>query len=125
MKTIVAGCGDFRDYDLLKKRMDEFRKDHEVTQIVSGGASGVDYYGEKYAQENDIPIQYFPADWIKHGKAAGPIRNREMAEYGDQLFVVWDGKSKGTKNMIDEMNKRKKPVFMVWIGGPIEAQNAN
>ena len=68
--------------------------------------------------------KYIYLDWNKHGKAAGPIRNRQMAEYADCLIAVWDGKSRGTKNMIDEMNKLMKPVFLIWIGEPFEAQGA-
>lgn len=122
MKTIIAGCRDFSDYKLLKEKVDWYRKDHEITEIVSGTASGADQMGEDYAINHDIPIKEFPADWDKHGKAAGPIRNRQMAEYADCLIAVWDGESRGTKNMIDEMNKLKKPVFMIWIGGEFTTQ---
>jgi hypothetical protein len=122
MKTIIAGCRDFNDYHALVQKLDHFRKEHEVTEVVSGCASGADACGEAYAKAYDIPIKLFPANWNKHGRAAGPIRNREMAEYADQLFAVWDGKSKGTKNMIDTMNKLKKPVYLMWIGPTFEAQ---
>ena len=63
----------------------------------------------------------FNADWNKHGRAAGPMRNKQMADYADVLIAVWDGQSKGTKNMIDQMNKLNKPVFIVWIGEPFHA----
>jgi hypothetical protein len=125
MKTIIAGCRDFTDYNLLEAKVDYYRKDHAITEVVCGGATGADALGENYAIQNGIPVKGFPADWNKHGKAAGPIRNRQMAEYADVLIAVWDGKSRGTKNMIDEMNKLKKPVFLIWIGGPIEAQGVN
>lgn len=122
MKTIIAGCRDFTDYRLLKEKVDYYRKTHEITEIVCGMAQGADNLGMLYATDNNITITKFPADWDKHGKAAGPIRNREMAYYADVLIAVWDGKSKGTKNMIDEMNKLMKPTFLIWIGGPIVAQ---
>lgn len=48
-----------------------------------------------------IPVIHFPANWDKHGKSAGHIRNAEMAKYADALVAFWDGKSKGTKGMID------------------------
>lgn len=60
----------------------------------------------------DIPVKRFPADWDRHGRAAGPIRNCQMAQYADALIAIWDGKSRGTKNMIDEMNKCGKPVLI-------------
>ena len=85
----------------------------KISEIVSGGARGVDGAGEWWAEYRRIPVKRFPADWARHGKAAGPIRNREMAEYADALIAVWDGKSKGTANMILEMHRLGKPVF-VW-----------
>lgn len=121
MKTIIAGCRGFNDYKLLKEKVDYYRKDHVITEVVSGTARGADYLGEEYANENGIPIKSFPADWDNYGKAAGPIRNRQMAEYADVLIAVWDGKSKGTNNMIIEMNKLMKPVFLIWVGAPIVA----
>lgn len=122
MKTIIAGCREFTDYNLLKSKVDYYRKDNAITEVVCGGATGADALGENYAVQNGIPVKGFPADWNKHGKAAGPIRNRQMAEYADCLIAVWDGKSRGTKNMIDEMNRLMKPVFLIWIGEPFEAQ---
>ena len=116
MKTIVAGSRDYQDYNHVKQQLDYFRKTHVVTEIVSGGARGVDTLGERYGLEYEIAIKVFNADWNKHGRAAGPIRNAQMGDYADQLVAVWDGKSKGTKNMIDYMNKLKKPVFIIWVG---------
>lgn len=122
MKTIIAGSRTFNDYNLLKSKLDYYRQNNTITQIVSGGAAGADTLGEKYSDENDIDLVIMRADWDTHGRAAGPIRNRKMAEYAEVLIAVWDGQSRGTKNMIEEMNKLKKPVFIIWTGGPIVAQ---
>lgn len=122
MKVIVAGCRNFTDYELLKQKLDYYRETKPITEIVSGVARGADVLGVQYAKAVDIPYKLFPADWVKNGRAAGPIRNQQMAEYADALIAVWDGESKGTKNMISCMNKLKKPVSIVWIGGPIVAQ---
>ena len=72
---------------------------HEVI-IVSGHAKGADTLGEKYAQERGLNIELHPADWHSHGRAAGPIRNAEMAAEADALIAFWDGQSRGTANMI-------------------------
>lgn len=123
MKTIIAGCRDFNDYRWLRKQVDYYiLHKNPITEVVCGGAKGADALGEQYAIDNNITLTMFPADWDKHGRAAGPIRNRQMAEYGEVLIAVWDGKSRGTKNMIDEMNKLMKPVFIIWIGEPAVAQ---
>lgn len=75
----------------------------EQIEIVSGACpTGADYYGEQYAKERGFSLRRFPADWQQYGKRAGAVRNRQMAQYGDALIAFWDGKSKGTKIMIDE-----------------------
>jgi predicted nucleic-acid-binding protein len=116
MKTIIAGCRTFNDYELLKSKVNYHRDTHVISEVVSGGAEGADYLGERYADEMFLNLKIIRADWKTHGRAAGPIRNKQMADYADCLIAVWDGKSKGTKNMIDTMNKLKKPVYIIWIG---------
>lgn len=78
-------------------------------EIVSGTAGGADRLGEAYAYSQGFSVKRFPADWDEHGKAAGVIRNAEMAEYADAAIIFWNGVSKGTKNMIDNMKKIGKP----------------
>lgn len=82
-------------------------------EIISGGASGVDSSGENAAKISGRIINRFLADWKAHGKAAGPIRNKQMAEYADVLLLIWDGKSKGSANMKKEMQKLKKPIYEI------------
>jgi hypothetical protein len=91
----------------LKKKLDYYFKNLslEDIEIVSGKAKGADTLGELYANENNIKIIEFPADWEKFGKKAGYIRNEEMAKYSDSCIVFWDGKSKGTKHMIELAKK--------------------
>jgi len=83
------------------------------TEVVSGGAQGVDRLGEEWAKLNSIPVKVYPADWERHGKAAGPIRNAEMSIYAGGLIAFWDGVSKGTAHMIDMMRDRKKLAYVV------------
>lgn len=56
--------------------------------------------GEAWARENGISYIRFPADWDKYGRSAGMIRNREMAKYAEALIAIWDGRSRGTSNMM-------------------------
>lgn len=83
------------------------------TEIISGGANGADRAGEAYAAQFNLPIKLFPADWRKHGKAAGPLRNKQMAEYADAVLLIWDGESRGSASMRREMFAVSKPVFEV------------
>ncbi len=103
MKVIIAGGRNFTQYQLLKFKCDAILKNVDKTdlQIVSGGAKGADELGERYARDRHILVKRFEADWDRDGKAAGPIRNRKMAEYADCLIAFWNGFGRGTKNMID------------------------
>jgi hypothetical protein len=113
MRTIIAGTRkgiDKRTFDAAMMHVP-----WEITVVLSGGAMGVDRMGEKWAEEHDLPLDLYPANWDLHGKAAGPIRNARMAENADALVAFWDGESRGTKNMIDEAKKRELKVMVVKI----------
>ena len=114
-KVIVAGCRDFADYKLLKEKCDFYlqNKKPENIVIVSGHASGADALGERYAQERGYELETFPADWKASGRAAGPIRNAKMASVAHTLIAFWNGKSRGTKNMIDTAKKHNLQVAVV------------
>jgi len=111
MKVIVAGSRSIKNivvvYDALARSGIS-----EIDEIVSGMAQGVDRLGEMVAQELGIFVQRFQADWDNHGKDAGFIRNKQMADYADALVAVWDGGSKGTQHMIDIMRKQDKFVYI-------------
>jgi hypothetical protein len=112
MKLIIAGSRNLTDMELLKSSMGKFAKKHpdvRIDEIVSGTASGPDTAAILYAKENNIPVKKFPAEWDKYGKSAGPIRNAEMAKYADGLVAIWDGKSRGTRNMIENIKNMGKP----------------
>lgn len=101
IKVIIAGGRDFEDYLELCRVCDKILKKYSNIEIVSGAYKGADLLGERYANERNHPIKQFPADWRRYGKSAGQKRNAEMANDADMLITFWDGKSKGTKNMID------------------------
>lgn len=100
-RVIVAGGRDFNNYQLLRDKLDYYLQNLPDIEIVSGGAKGADALGERYAEENAYPLKIFPADWDNLGKRAGFVRNSEMAEHADYLIAFWDGKSRGTKHMIN------------------------
>lgn len=112
-KIVIAGCRDYNNYDEAKPYIDyclsEVVKEYSVV-IISGGASGADAIGERYAKERGYKIEKHPADWEKYGKSAGPIRNREMAESCDMAICFWNGESRGTKSMIEFVTKLGKPI---------------
>ncbi len=105
-KVIIAGSRDFTDYALLCSFADEVLAGAEDIEIVSGGARGADGLGERYARERGYALKVFPAEWKKRGRAAGPIRNGQMAGYADALIAFWDGQSSGTRDMIRKAEER-------------------
>ena len=118
MRVIIAGSRDIKSvepvYTAIKRAE---QQGIIITHVVSGGARGVDTLGEFWAEVKGYPVERFPADWEKHGRAAGPIRNEQMAEWADALIAVWDGKSSGTKHMIECMKKLNKPVVVEIYNG--------
>lgn len=119
MRIIIAGSRDFDDYPLLCETMDKLTRklDKKKLVILSGGAKGADKLGEQWAFERGVgTVEIYHADWTKHGKSAGPIRNEEMAENADVLVAFWDGKSPGTKDMISQAKKKGLKVRVVYFG---------
>lgn len=116
MKVIIAGSRHmpFSMYPLIQQAVD--KSGFNITEVVCGMARGADMFGAKWAYENKIPVKKFPADWDKHRKAAGYIRNAEMAQYADAAIIfIWDGSS-GSADMDRKMRILKKPSFVVYNG---------
>lgn len=133
VKIIIAGPRDFNNqsfvfsaldmvFSKLTKNQREGNnpleiKNLENIEIVEGGATGVDSLAKSYAINKNIKYKEFPADWNKHGRAAGPIRNKQMAEYSDALiaFRYVDNPSRGTKNMIRQAKESNLKIITVNI----------
>lgn len=127
MRVLVCGSRTFNDEKKLKEVLDEL----DITTIIEGEAKGADTLARHYAEEHNIDVIPFPVQWDKHGKSAGPIRNRQMLVEGKPELVVAflgpvaiaeftsglsDSKySRGTKNMIDQATKAGVPVHVVDI----------
>ncbi|MBE6781982.1 MAG: DUF2493 domain-containing protein [Ruminococcaceae bacterium] len=112
-RVVIAGCRDYNNYKEAKDFIDfcisEIRQRYELI-IVSGGARGTDSLGERYAKETGFETELHPADWDTYGKSAGPKRNYEMAQVADFIICFWDGKSRGTKTMIEFAKELNKPL---------------
>ena len=110
MRTIIAGSRTINDFDAVLKVVND--SGFTISEVVSGEARGVDQLGERYANAQRLPCVKFPANWDKYAKGAGFIRNAAMADYAEALIALWDGKSKGTANMIDVAKKKGLKVFI-------------
>jgi hypothetical protein len=118
-KVIIAGSRGFSNYKLLKETCDKYlrekKKTHNVV-VISGHARGADSLGEKYASDEDLDLEIYPADWKKYGKSAGFMRNEQMADIADAVIAFWNGESHGTKHMIDTAEEKGLNVKVVNYG---------
>lgn len=119
MRIIVAGTRTFSDAALLYEKMDLFTANLRNVIVLSGHSGstrydntgkkivlGADLIGESWASSRGHTLEVYRADWIKHGKAAGPIRNQEMVDVANAAVFFWDGISPGTIDCIDRSKKR-------------------
>lgn len=115
-RVIIAGSRSFSNYELLREHclslLQEKMRAHRVI-IVSGHAQGADTLGERFAKEQGLTVELHPAKWRALGKAAGMIRNVEMAKTSDALIAFWDGKSRGTAHMISFARRRGLEVSVL------------
>jgi hypothetical protein len=127
MKVIIAGSrhlnpfkffsaqrrdeATYKLFQIISKHLGflEAELGRPITEIVSGKAPGIDTVGEAWAISNGLRVAEFPAEWDL-GKHAGFLRNAQMAEYADAALVIWDGKSKGSADMLKHMHRLSKPV---------------
>lgn len=84
-----------------------------VSEIVSGGAQGVDTAAQKAAEILGIPLKVFRPDYERYGRQAPLIRNIEILQYADEVLAFWDGHSHGTQQTVAECIRRGKPVRIV------------
>lgn len=115
MEIVIAGSREFTDYRVAELFIDECIseiREKEPLIFVSGGCRGADQIGESYAEKHGFVVERCPADWNRYGRKAGPIRNRQMAQKADMVICFWDGKSKGTKSMIESAIQAGKTVMI-------------
>lgn len=103
MKVLVCGGRDFNDPLTLGSWLGGAHKNHgPITLLIEGGAAGADFMARKFAEWQGIPVKTFPADWKRHGKAAGPLRNKQMLDEGKPDVVIAFEGGRGTRNMVEQ-----------------------
>ncbi len=106
MKVAVIGSRE------LNTDMIDFYIPAAATEIVSGGAKGVDSAAKRFAKESNLKYTEFLPDYKNYGKAAPLKRNDEIIEYADIVIALWDKKSKGTKYVIDKCKEIGKSLIV-------------
>jgi len=125
MRILVCGSRHFNDWELLHDTLWNFMESRKTEEyvctdeytIIHGDAPGADTLADKFAYTYGTNLEVYPANWREHGKAAGPIRNKQMLDEGkpDLVIAFWDGKSPGTQNMIEQAQKAGVPVKVINI----------
>lgn len=118
LQIIIAGSRDFHDYAFVERvlmtYLGRFIGKVEIL-IITGGARGVDALGARFARAHNLQLKVVPADWDAYGPSAGPRRNEQMARMAGFLIAFWDGKSRGTRNMIQTAYRFGLRVKVVYI----------
>jgi len=128
MKLIIAGSRSINDYDLIDKAISFHHINvGDITEVISGCAKGIDSLAIKWAENHKIKVKQFPADWKnikakgavvkenqygKYNVLAGLTRNKQMGDYATHLLAIWDGESRGVKNMIEYMEELNKEFWV-------------
>ena len=109
MKLMIAGSRSITNIDLSQY------VSNDIDLIISGGASGIDTLAEAYADKKRISKLILRPSYQRYGRGAPIIRNAQMVDIADEVLVIWDGSSKGTKNTIEYAQSKNKPVKLVIV----------
>lgn len=107
MTLLIAGSRSINDFDLTPYISDD------VTEIISGGADGIDTLAEKYADEHKLSKHILRPEYSKYGKAAPILRNHVMVDLADAVLVIWDGKSRGTRSTVNYAKEKGKDLTLI------------
>ena len=114
MRVGVIGCRNIDTYD-IQEIISYIPK--QCSEIVSGGAQGIDQMAREIAKTLSVPITEFLPDYQKYGRAAPVRRNQQIVDYSDLIIAVWDGESKGTRDALLRALKSGKAIKPIIVGG--------
>ncbi|MCV6630194.1 MAG: DUF2493 domain-containing protein [Flavobacteriaceae bacterium] len=110
---IVSGSRHFSNAKLLEYHLNRALGKQTGLQILIGGCNGCDALAEDWVKRNQVPYHIFLPEWHAYGRAAGPIRNKQMVRLADGLLAFPIGVSKGTRGIIAMAQKRGLPTRVV------------
>jgi hypothetical protein len=113
MRVLVCGGRDFNDPSFVFRHLYHQHDQSPITLLISGGASGVDRFANSWAEGRHIATLEIRAQWKKHGRAAGPLRNAEMLRLGKPDLVMAFPGGKGTANMVEQATQHGVTVVEI------------
>ena len=119
MRLAIVGSRDISDPEILLKALKTIPNVFHITEIVSGGAKGVDTLAREYAQANNLPLTEFLPDYERFGRGATLKRNSEIIEYADIVLAIpVKGGSAGTHDSIRKAKEKGKRLFIFEVPKP-------
>lgn len=109
MKLAIVGSRNIGNIDIGQYIQ------QEPTEIISGGAKGIDTLAAQYAKSKGIPLTEYLPDYDKYGRAAPIVRNKQIVSAADHILALWDGKSRGTLSSINFAKKTGKNLQIIII----------
>ena len=121
MKILVCGDRNYKDKEYVKHILTIFKNNHPDLEIIQGGCKGADILARDVGVELGAQVFTYPAHWHKYGRAAGPMRNKEMLDDNPDIKLVVAfhddiENSKGTKDMINQADRRGIPRIVITKG---------
>lgn len=122
-RLAVIGSRSFSNYQLLSDTLYQRYTETDslgacrwrIIEIISGAAHGADSLAAQFAREHGIALRELPADWEKHGKRAGFLRNQDIIEACDEVCAFWDGMSKGTGHSLSIAKRLRKTSLVIYV----------
>jgi hypothetical protein len=115
MRVLITGGKRFENWSLLVEALDRLHEEGGITTLIHGAAKGADTLAGEWARTRGVEVISCPADWKRYGRAAGPIRNKQMlVEHKPNLVVAFQG-STGTANMVSIAEKAGVEVIRITV----------
>jgi hypothetical protein len=111
VKLLICGSRSIKDPEVIQRAVTTSGFE-PITEVVTGGAPGVDTLADRWAHDNFIDRTVMHANWGGRGKGAGYHRNERMVSYSDAVVAIWDGSSKGTAHTIQIARNKGKRCFV-------------
>jgi hypothetical protein len=116
VRVLVCGGRDFTDESFVTNALFRIDDERPITSLICGGAPGADTLAERTAKLLQVPRTVYRANWKRHGKAAGPIRNTRMLIEGKPDLVVAFPGGRGTADMVRQAKDYGVEVIEVSSG---------
>lgn len=108
MRAAIVGSRGITDASALADLLEPYRD--QIAEVITGGAKGVDTLAESWAKQHGKRLTVIRPDYAQYKRAAPLIRNRQIVSEADEVFILWDGHSRGTANAKKEAERQGKPT---------------